>query len=75
MVTTYGTLGNDSIDGTSGFDYLYGYPNGGMPDDETGDDFLRGGDGNDRLYGGGGNDTLEGGDTTTRCMAGPAMTC
>lgn len=61
MVTTYGTLGNDSIDGTSGFDYLYGYPNGGMPDDETGDNSLRGGDGNDRLYGGGGNDTLEGG--------------
>lgn len=62
MVTTYGSLGSDTIDGTSGYDYLYGYPNGSFPNDETGNDSIRGGAGNDRLYGGGGDDTLRGGD-------------
>lgn len=60
MATLYGTTGNDTLNGTTSPDVIYGYPEGSFPEDETGNDSLRGGDGNDRLYGGGGNDTLRG---------------
>lgn len=60
VTTYYGTLGNDRIIGSSSPDILYGYPEGGFPDEEFGDDYLRGGAGNDDIYGGGGNDTLLG---------------
>ena len=57
----YGTQGNDTLLGTASGDWIYGYPAGtGFPDEETGNDSLRGGEGSDRLYGGGGNDTLRG---------------
>ncbi|WP_420006801.1 calcium-binding protein [Arenibacterium sp. LLYu02] len=67
----YGTHGNDTLDGTSDGDALYGYPAGtAFPDEETGNDSLRGGAGHDRLYGGGGNDTLRGGDGYDRMYGG-----
>ncbi len=66
MATLYGSAGDDTIAGTSSPDVIYGYPDGTFPENETGNDFLRGGAGNDRIFGGGGNDTLmgdEGGDS------------
>lgn len=63
IVTTYfGTPGNDIITGTNSPDILYGYPEGTLPENEVGDDILRGGGGNDDIHGGGGNDTLFGDD-------------
>jgi Ca2+-binding RTX toxin-like protein len=63
IVTTYfGTPGNDSITGSSSPDILYGYPEDTFPENEFGNDTLRGGGGNDDIYGGGGNDTLLGDD-------------
>ncbi|HSI44993.1 MAG TPA: retention module-containing protein [Methylophilus sp.] len=44
--------GNNTVNGTSGNDIIYGY---------AGNDTLNGGDGNDILRGGAGNDTLNGG--------------
>lgn len=67
----HGTAGDDILDGTSDGDAIYGYPEGTTsPDEETGNDTLRGGGGNDRLYGGGGNDTLQGGDGFDRMYGG-----
>lgn len=65
MATYYGTAGDDSIAGSSSPDIIYGYANGTFPENEFGNDVLRGGAGSDRIYGGGGSDTLmgdEGGD-------------
>lgn len=65
MATYYGTAGADNIAGSSSPDIIYGYANGTFPENEFGNDVLRGGAGSDRIYGGGGNDTLigdEGGD-------------
>ncbi|MGF1523105.1 MAG: calcium-binding protein [Leptolyngbyaceae cyanobacterium] len=58
-----GTVGNDTIDGGEGDDFLRGDPNnqetqGGLL---GGDDFLEGGSGDDTLAGKGGNDILLGG--------------
>jgi Ca2+-binding RTX toxin-like protein len=50
--TLEGTVGTDTITGTSGNDEIYGY---------DGSDTLKGGSGNDILIGGLGDDTLEGG--------------
>lgn len=67
----YGTQGDDTLDGTASGDAIYGYPEGtGFPEEETGNDSLRGGEGNDRLYGGGGNDTLRGGEGYDRMYGG-----
>ncbi|WP_235538716.1 calcium-binding protein [Sphingomonas sp. Root710] len=49
----YGFAGDDSIQGGSGADNIFG---------GTGDDSLVGNDGHDNLFGGAGDDTLEGGD-------------
>lgn len=49
---TQGDDSNNTLTGTNGTDYLYGY---------GGNDTLNGNDGNDFLYGGTGNDTLNGG--------------
>ncbi|MFO1210686.1 MAG: calcium-binding protein [Amaricoccus sp.] len=70
MATLYGTSGNDTIAGTTSPDMIYGYPNGGFPDEEFGDDDLRGGAGNDWLYGGGGNDRLRGDDGGDHLLGG-----
>ncbi|MBK8208662.1 MAG: hypothetical protein IPK78_00630 [Rhodospirillales bacterium] len=61
---TYGTAGNDVLNGSdlgSAPDILYG--NGGHDKiyGKAGDDFLYGGSGHDFLRGGSGNDTLDGG--------------
>ncbi len=62
--------GNNTVNGTSGNDIIYGYGgddvlNGGAGNDilrgGAGKDTLNGGDGNDILIGGKGNDTLTGG--------------
>ncbi|MCC5628547.1 calcium-binding protein [Nostoc sphaeroides CHAB 2801] len=50
--TINGTTGNDYLTGTEKNDVIYGY---------EGDDTLIGGSGKDRLVGGGGNDILTGG--------------
>jgi Ca2+-binding RTX toxin-like protein len=47
-----GTIGNDTLLGSSGVDYMYG---------DTGDDYLRGAAGTDFLRGSFGNDILDGG--------------
>ena len=70
MATLYGTSGDDTIAGTSSPDMIYGYPKDGFPEEEFGDDDLRGGGGNDWLYGGGGNDRLRGDDGGDRLFGG-----
>jgi len=71
QVTAFGGLGNDTITGGGGSDFLYG---GDMPQLKPisstligvlqtatdGDDILKGGGGSDTLYGGTGNDHLYG---------------
>ncbi len=51
-IGTIGNIGDDTLTGTSGYDYLYGF---------AGNDSLVGGEGYDNLYGGQGNDILIGG--------------
>lgn len=70
MATLYGTAGNDTITGTSSPDMIYGYPKDGFPEEEFGNDDLRGGSGNDWLYGGGGNDRLRGDDGGDHLLGG-----
>lgn len=70
MATFYGTSGNDTIVGGSSPDMIYGYPKDGFPEEEFGDDDLRGGGGNDWIYGGGGNDRLRGDDGNDRLFGG-----
>ena len=60
MPTFYGSAGRDSLIGTSSPDIIYGYAKDTFPENEFGDDYLRGGAGNDIIYGGGGNDTILG---------------
>ncbi len=52
MALKKGTRGNNTLNGTAGVDYLFGY---------LGDDTLNGLAGNDRIYGGGGKDKIDGG--------------
>ena len=63
----YGTVGNDVMQGTSGFDVLYGYAGNDVINalgdidtayGDTGNDTIDGGVGGDTLYGDDGNDTL-----------------
>lgn len=66
MSTIYGSAGNDSLTGTSSSDIIYGYAKDTFPENEFGNDYLRGGAGNDLIFGGGGDDTIlgdEGNDT------------
>ncbi|MFT3974994.1 MAG: calcium-binding protein [Amaricoccus sp.] len=58
MARLYGTSGNDTIAGTSSPDMIYGYPRDGFPDEEFGNDDLRGGGGNDSYDGGTGDDVI-----------------
>lgn len=60
-ITKTGTLGNDTINGTSEQDVL---------DGSWGNDVLNGLGGNDRLIGGLGNDTLNGGDGNDTLLGG-----
>lgn len=60
MALIFGTLGEDTLEGTGEADHI----TGGPPEDEaadTGADSLSGAEGNDLLMGWGGADTLEGG--------------
>jgi Ca2+-binding RTX toxin-like protein len=61
MATIFGTNGADTKNGTVDGDFIYGYPDGGDPLLDTGNDTLNGLEGNDEIRGGGGNDTLDGG--------------
>lgn len=70
MADTYGTSGNDTLQGSIGSDNIFGYAEGTDPDLETGNDILSGGDGRDNLYGGGGNDTLRGGNLNDNLYGG-----
>ncbi|MBP1861988.1 calcium-binding protein [Rhizobium herbae] len=70
MATYYGALGADRITGSSSPDNIYGYGKDSFPEDETGNDYLRGGGGNDNIYGGGGNDTLLGDDGGDKLYGG-----
>ena len=57
-----GTIGDDTIEGSDGDDYLYGGPNGDRYS----------GEGRDTLFGYGGNDFYTAGRTPTNFMAGSA---
>ncbi len=70
MATYYGKQGNDRITGTGSPDVIYGYAKDTFPEDEFGNDYLRGGGGNDIIYGGGGNDTLFGDDGGDKLYGG-----
>ena len=70
FVTTFGTTGDDMLNGGNGKDNIFGDDGndlitGGNGKDvlsgDLGDDLLSGGNGNDKLDGGAGNDTLNGG--------------
>ncbi|EWY41273.1 hemolysin expression modulating protein [Skermanella stibiiresistens SB22] len=56
----HGSLGDDTITGGKGIDFLFGAEGNDTLSGGPGDDFLYGGDGNDRLIGGLGNDYLKG---------------
>ncbi len=59
--TIYGDAGNDFIQGSQGNDHLYGGDGDDTIHDDENDDFIRGGNGNDRIFAGGGAlDTLFG---------------
>lgn len=57
----FALAGNDTVNGTSGSDVLYGGAGNDKLNGLAGNDFLYGGEGNDTLTGGGGNDLLNGG--------------
>jgi Ca2+-binding RTX toxin-like protein len=61
MANLYGTDGANTLVGTGGDDYLYGWAPGRELFD-IGNDIIRAGSGNDYVFGGGGNDTLYGDD-------------
>ena len=52
--TIYGDDGNDFIQGSQGNDHLYGGAGDDTIHDDENDDFIRGGTGNDRIFAGGG---------------------
>ncbi|NEP10071.1 MAG: calcium-binding protein [Symploca sp. SIO2C1] len=56
-----GTIGDDTLEGTSGIDLLLGFDGNDLLQGNEGHDFLFGGLGNDTLYGGTGHDYLLGG--------------
>lgn len=60
-MNAWGGEGNDTIQGSSGADYLNG---------EGGHDLLQGGLGADEVWGGTGNDTLQGGGNNDRLIGG-----
>jgi Ca2+-binding RTX toxin-like protein len=66
----YGTGGDDTISGDSGYDMLYGNGGADTIDGEDGEDTLRGGDGNDVIYGGAGMDELFGQDGDDKLHGG-----
>ncbi len=70
VATYYGTRGNDKIVGSGSPDIIYGYEKNGFPEEEFGNDYLRGGGGSDIIYGGGGNDTLLGDDGGDKLYGG-----
>ena len=59
--STYGTAGDDELNGSAEADELKGLGGNDTLYGEAGNDTLEGGAGNDNLYGGDGNDTLIGG--------------
>lgn len=63
-------LGNDTITGTSGADWLEGGENNDSIVGNAGNDELRGNDGFDVIFGGHGNDTIEGGKGTDTLYGG-----
>ena len=58
MANIFGKIGVDTLDGTPGDDFIFGYAEGD-PTDTAGDN-LNGQDGSDTVYGGKGDDTLHG---------------
>ncbi len=56
-----GSSGDDTINGTAGYDVLYGNNGNDSIDGGAGNDVLKGGSGDDLLEGGDGNDLLDGG--------------
>ena len=62
MADFFGTNGVDTFTGTAGLDFIQGFPPGGDPNLDTGNDTFFGLGGDDAIYGGGGNDFLDGGD-------------
>ena len=61
MATKTGTNGNNTLEGTSDSDVLYGLGGNDILRGRSDADILWGGDGNDALFGKGGDDTLIGG--------------
>ena len=65
-----GTIGNDTLLGSSGVDYIYGDAGDDLIRGYAGTDFLRGSFGNDSLDGGNGNDFLESGEDNDSLLGG-----
>ncbi|QUS35563.1 Hint domain-containing protein [Falsirhodobacter algicola] len=62
MATLFGTTGNDTRNGTSGDDLIYGGPDDSEPEVDTGSDVVNAYGGNDTVYTGDQNDSIFGGD-------------
>jgi Ca2+-binding RTX toxin-like protein len=76
MATKFGTTGSDTITGSN--DIIFGYPNGGDPEIDLGDDLsstggsvtIHGGGGDDTITGAGGSDQLNGGSGADSILGG-----
>ena len=65
-----GTIGNDTLLGSSGVDYIYADAGDDVLRGNGGSDFLRGSLGNDLLDGGAGNDFLQAGEDRDNLLGG-----